>query len=1017
MSQVMKGVGVIALSFIPYVGPFLALAASARLSFENQRIAQRKALAQYNANLRDQMVTVKGGVNPRPIVYGRTAVGGQLIYAESFGPKKEQLVLVIALAHGEVDAIETVYFNDVPLTIDAGNLVTNAPYAFTQDNFYQTSVTVPGAPYQVTLAGTPLAGVTIQDVTDGMGGGDNGSPPILLNGPEYTLSGSTITFAAAKAGRTVQISYSTAGASQSYASVWRFTGAPGQDLSTTMLAIGAPSWTAADKCQGMAALIVRLVYAENLWPAGIPNIKAAIRGRKVYDPRSAVTAWTDNAALCARDYLTFQYGLGAASGRIDDAGATNPSANICDEDVQLTATPTYQDRYTINGAISTAADRLSNLTDMANAMAGSINYSQGKWRIRAGAYTAPALTLGPDQLTSEGGIQIVPYSSRRDLINGATGSFINASAGYIEDQFQLWSSPTFVTEDGGVAQNASLNLTLVTDAVRAQRLAKIAVYRSREQLRIAVRCKLSTYAWQVGDMVSVTLPDFGFSAKPFRIVERAFAATDGMRFVLLEEPNGIYDWNLGEASVLTGAANTTLPNPAVVGVPTITGITSAQWLYKAGDGTFVARIRVAVTPPADEYVQKGGKLQLQYKRGDWTQDWSLVEAAGSATQIWIDPAFDAQNYVIRVRAVNNAGFASAWSAMQTHTCQGRPGQIVNLLFNSDFAQDLGYGSTFYPDARSLRNWGFAKDGANYLCCRNYDSGKTWNIGKGGACIYDPSNALNRYAYLQQAVPVQAGVEYEASVSVSIHRANVILYLRYTDAAGNVTGDFAESYNSGSATVGSPYNTADHKRLWVKGTAPAGTVNANVLLLCQATSQSSPYPFTAWSKSMLCNAPSGVTRETATPWVDSDIDSLTGQRIDEYAGAYTSSLDYSGFNGAEYSQVPHYFYFTPRTTGMADVEIVIDVAPWGGSGVYGNGLEAACVVGPASGYPTGRNIGDRAVAYSNVNNTAMSITLTASLPVTAGVGYWTHPTFWAYASGGVSWTVRRVAYTVRCIRRT
>lgn len=912
------GVGVLAGSAL--IGSLAGLAASAVISGLEQRRAQRRARAEYNASLRDQTVMVKGGVHPRNIVYGRTALSGPIIFAESFGSLKEHLVMVIALAHGEVDAIETVYFNDVPLDIDpvSGHLVLTAPYALTQGTSHIQQATVPGSPYQVALNGTPVGGwLQIQDISNGTGSGDGGSPPMLQAGTDYTLSGSTVTFAAGLSGHIVQMSYASE-SSASWVSVWRFTGAAGQDLSSLMLSLlgGVPSWTSAHKCQGMACLVVKMTFQENIYPSGIPNIKAVVRGRKVLDSRSSTTAFTRNAALCARDYITLAYGLAASGAKLDDTGATNPSANICDEDVQLTATPTYQDRYTADGVINTGDDRLSNLGLFAQAMAGSINYSQGKWRIRAGAYTAPALTLDESKLSDAGGITIVPYASRRDLINGAKGVFINADKGYIEDTFPEWTSSTYVTQDGGAALTTSISMPLVTDPVRAQRLAKIAVTRAREQLTLACHCNLSTYAWQVGDMVTVNLARYGFSGKAFRIIQRGFSGEGGMRFLLREEPNGLYDWNLGEAVALPGAANTTLPNPAVVGVPTITGIQSgANFLYKAGDGTMVARIKVSVMPPDDQYVLVGGRLELQYKRGDWTAtDWVKIFTDGNATAIWIDPAFDAQNYLIRVRAVNSAGYASDWTPAMSHACVGRLGAIENLLLNSDFTEELGYGSGvhFLRDPKVLRHWSGAwTANATQYVGRNYDAGRTWNIGPGGAYIVEtPAAAVNEYGYIYQTFPAEAGVEYEGSAYAAAHRCQLYLFFQALDVNGaHIAYSSLDAIDAATGVLGSITELQNRPRLWFKYTAPTGTKYLRLYLQKQWTTpgQSTSYAF--WHRAMANVAPSGVTRATATPWVPSNTNTVDGQLV--ALGSAVRTTGVTVFSESTFFQ----FNFTPVTKGL------------------------------------------------------------------------------------------------------
>lgn len=45
------------------------------------------------------------------------------------------------------------------------------------------------------------------------------------------------------------------------------------------------SWTAAHRLRGIAYLYVRLQYNQTVFPAGVPNIRAIVKGKKVWDPR------------------------------------------------------------------------------------------------------------------------------------------------------------------------------------------------------------------------------------------------------------------------------------------------------------------------------------------------------------------------------------------------------------------------------------------------------------------------------------------------------------------------------------------------------------------------------------------------------------------------------------------------------------------------------------------------------------------------------------------------------------
>jgi len=76
-------------------------------------------------------------------------------------------------------------------------------------------------------------------------------------------------------------------------------------------------WTSAHKLSGIAYLYVRLTWDAEKFPSGIPNISAVIRGKKVLDPRTSNTAYSPNAALCLRDYLTdAKLGMGMTSAEL-----------------------------------------------------------------------------------------------------------------------------------------------------------------------------------------------------------------------------------------------------------------------------------------------------------------------------------------------------------------------------------------------------------------------------------------------------------------------------------------------------------------------------------------------------------------------------------------------------------------------------------------------------------------------------------------------------------------------------
>ena len=70
-----------------------------------------------------------------------------------------------------------------------------------------------------------------------------------------------------------------------------------------LIAESGGEWTANHIGYGVAYLYVRLKYDSTVAAFGEPSMTAVVRGRKMYDPRIASTAWSANPALVIRDYL------------------------------------------------------------------------------------------------------------------------------------------------------------------------------------------------------------------------------------------------------------------------------------------------------------------------------------------------------------------------------------------------------------------------------------------------------------------------------------------------------------------------------------------------------------------------------------------------------------------------------------------------------------------------------------------------------------------------------------------
>ena len=452
------------------------------------------------------------------------------------------------------------------------------------------------------------------------------------------------------------------------------TGTLGQAADATLLAANV-GWSADHRLAGVAYLVCALNFDSDSYPTGIPNIKATIRGKKLYDPRTGLTTWSANTALACRDYLTGTYGLEATSAEIDDT-LVAAAANVCDESV-TTATGS-ESRYTCNGVVDLGDTPRSIMEAMLSSMAGQIVWAGGKYLLYAGAYTAPAVTLTADDL--RGPVSVRPRHSRKDLFNAVRGTFVDPANFWQPTDFPTVSNSTYATNDGGQVIWRDTALPFTTSSATAQRIAKLVLERSRQGITVELQCKLTAFKVATLDTVMVTLSQLGWSAKEFKVLEWTFAPEGGVDLVLQEETAASYNWNSGLQTVVDPAADTNLGNPFEVALPASLTISSGTTeLLLQTDGTVVSRMKAVWPAPVDVFTDKG-ELQFKLASGSDWQTLSLDPALGLA---WIAPAQDGALYDLRLRFINTYGVRSAW-VTTSHTVVGKsepPATVASLLIS------------------------------------------------------------------------------------------------------------------------------------------------------------------------------------------------------------------------------------------------------------------------------------------------------------------------------------------------
>ena len=533
-------------------------------------------------SIRGQLINKREPTGNARVIYGKTRVGGTILFMEAQGSKNETMFIVQAIAGHEINAVSKVYVNDTDI-----------------------SLSLSGNAYVGTYKGSATA-VSFNWL---LGTDNQNALPFL--------SGTT-------------------------ASAYRF--------------------------QGISVLASKLIYNADVFPQGMPNITCVVEGKKVYDPRTTITAYSNNAALCIRDYLTdTRYGLGASISELDEDSFIE-SANICDEDVGL-ATGGTEKRYTINGSFISAEQPKEVLQKMLTACGGKLTYAGGKWTLRVAKYRTPTITITEDMIV--GAVSMQASQSRRDIFNAVKGAYSEPSALYQPTSFPPVTNTFYSAEDGEIIWK-DVEYPFTTSSATCQRLSKIELEKARQQIVFNVPCNLEAFAIQPADNVLVNFPRYGWNNKVFEVLTWEFTCTGEnnapiVDLTLRETASQVYDWANGSETTVDFSPNTTLPDAFNVPAPGITVSDTVTIFAESLLTTLI--VDVAGTSTFQDRYEVQAKLA---SASDWV---NLGQASG--TRFELPNVIDGEVYDVRARIINTLGVKSPYATAQ-HDVIGKTAPPANV---------------------------------------------------------------------------------------------------------------------------------------------------------------------------------------------------------------------------------------------------------------------------------------------------------------------------------------------------
>lgn len=656
--------------FVPGGQPVAAFLTTFALAYGMSVASTKLAARGWKQEVVERRDMIRSGTAPRRVVFGAVRTSGVLAFAQVAGSEKEFLHLVLVLAGHEVHSIGDIWFDDVRLgELDGSGNVTTGAYAGlvrvkkylgtdsqTADadliaenpGKWTSTDRLRGRAYiylrmrwdqdklpQIPQITAMVRGVKVFDPRDGITRFTE-NPALLMR--HYLLASYGLACEASK------IDAAACGAAASICEEW--------------VRVGA------------ASLSMVPDHTTDTWAvSGVNDAQLSTGDRFILNGTPVPTGLVsgDTYYVIRRDANLYQ--IASTYRNAIEGVALTFSSNGSGTQVWLQVD---QRRYTANGSFLLDQSPPQIEDALRSCMAGSTVYTQGLWRIYAGSYAAPSISIAASDLRDS--LVSKPRRPRKDLTNSVSGTFTDPAHGWVSAQFPPITDATYVAQDGGQTMRQSIDLAWCTNAFRAQRIAKILLRRTRSA-QLILPCKIGMLKATTAETVSVTLPQIGYAARTMRVVgwKLAFDEGIGVDLVLEEDDAAVYDWAATEGIPPLQWSTPELVDRVTIAPPTGLTLTSTDTDAIPGtDGTRIARINVSWAAAAEP---NKTAYEIQWKKASASGFSEAMQVPTNITQVFVGPVQDSVTYDVRVRTVRSTGQASVW-LNGSHTVAPKTGSVT-----------------------------------------------------------------------------------------------------------------------------------------------------------------------------------------------------------------------------------------------------------------------------------------------------------------------------------------------------
>lgn len=307
-------------------------------------------------------------------------------------------------------------------------------------------------------------------------------------------------------------------------------GREGQTVSSLMTGSIGSAWTGSHTLKGVAYLAVKLPFDADAYEGGVPTVTAVMDGkviRSVANLSTTTSGADQNPADVIFDYLTdVEYGKGLADSDLNLAS--------------FQAARTYcASRYQINGVLDTENTLMENTENLIQSCNGMLIFHNGEYKLKIkGNEDAATRTFDQDNILSDVTVSLADIKSR---LNKITLNFANddATINY-NDDVVIRDNATYKTQDAGRRLEAQLDMPLITDKTLIENIGDYLMDSTRDAMTIEFDAAHTEFGLEAGEVIKVTLADYGFTNKQFRVVQTELTTDNKLNVIAQEYTQSIH---------------------------------------------------------------------------------------------------------------------------------------------------------------------------------------------------------------------------------------------------------------------------------------------------------------------------------------------------------------------------------------------------------------------------------------------------------------------------------------------